>query len=190
MEYIDKEIGSLKLSNQAGVVCYLECYWKSGKNGDAKRIGKTDSILLGQSGTLNIYETELSDEGEIWVTAFANVSAGKDSNGKPLQWTKEQYKASLKGDPFPGLQNKTQLLNVTLNKSTLEKPIYNIKETGGVITFDYLKDLTTGIDSPITNVEADKDASIYTLDGRYLGTDASKLGKGVYVIGKKKVVIK
>ena len=121
---------------------------------------------------------------------ISDYTSGKDSNGKPLQWTKEQYKASLKGDPFPGLQNKTQLLNVTLNKSTLEKPIYNIKETGGVITFDYLKDFTTGIDSPITNVEADKDASIYTLDGRYLGTDASKLGKGVYVIGKKKVVIK
>ena len=68
--------------------------------------------------------------------------------------------------------------------------LYNIKETDSVITFDYLKDFTTGIDSPITNVEADKDASIYTLDGRYLGTDANKLGKGVYVIGKKKVVIK
>ena len=92
MEYIDKEIGSLKLSNQAGVVCYLECYWKSGKNGDAKRIGKTDSILLGQSGTLNINETELSDEGEIWVTAFANVSAGKDCNG--TTWFR--YKADSK----------------------------------------------------------------------------------------------
>lgn len=92
MEYIDKEIGSLKLNNQAGVVCYLECYWKSGKNGEAKRIGKTDSILLGQSGTLNINETGLSDEGEIWVTAFANVSAGRDCNGST--WLK--YKANSK----------------------------------------------------------------------------------------------
>ena len=112
------------------------------------------------------------------------------NHGDGKQWTDDQYKASLQGDPFPGATNKTELLSVELNNSTLKKPFYNIKETGGVITFDYLKDFTTGIDSPITNVEADKDACIYTLDGRYLGTDASKLGKGVYVIGKKKVVIK
>ena len=112
------------------------------------------------------------------------------NHGKGKKWTDDQYKESLQGDPFPGTANKTELLSVVLNNSTLKKPFYNIKETDGVITFDYLKDFTTGIDSPITNVEADKDASIYTLDGRYLGTDASKLGKGVYVIGKKKVVIK
>ena len=112
------------------------------------------------------------------------------NHGKGKKWTDDQYKESLKGDPFPGTANKTELLSVVLNNSTLKKPFYNIKETDSVITFDYLKDFTTGIDSPITNVEADKDASIYTLDGRYLGTDASKLGKGVYVIGKKKVVIK
>ena len=112
------------------------------------------------------------------------------NHGDGKQWTDDQYKASLQGDPFPGATNKTELLSVELNNSTLKKPFYNIKETDGVITFVYLKGFTTGIDSPITNVEADKDASIYTLDGRYLGTDASKLGKGVYVIGKKKVVIK
>lgn len=120
---------------------------------------------------------------------ISDYTSGTDSDDKPLQWTKDEYNASLKGDPYPGSANVTQLLSVKLNKSTLEKPIYNIKETNGVITFDYLKDFTTGIDSPITNVEAAKDANIYTLDGRYLGTDASKLGKGVYVIGKKKVVI-
>lgn len=81
MEYMDKEIGTLKLSNQAGVVCYLECYWKKGKNGKAERIGKTDSILLGQSGTLNIWETSIGDDDDIWVTAFANVAAGKDCSG-------------------------------------------------------------------------------------------------------------
>lgn len=112
------------------------------------------------------------------------------NHGDGKQWTDAEYKASLQADPFPGTANKIELLSVKLNKSILNKPFYNIKETDGVITFDYLKIFTTGIDSPITNVEADKDASIYTLDGRYLGTDASKLGKGVYVIGKKKVVIK
>lgn len=106
------------------------------------------------------------------------------------QRTEEEYNLSLKGDPFPGTTNKTELLSVELNNSTLEKPFYNIKETDGVITFDYLKDFATGIDSPVIQQNQEKDTRIFTLDGRYLGTDVSQLTKGVYIIGKKKVIIK
>ena len=117
------------------------------------------------------------------------LSGYLSGNGKT--YTSKEYQQSHSGDPFPGSKKVTQLTEAKLNNDVvLTNLLYNIKETDDVITFDYLKDFTTGIDSPITNVEADKDASIYTLDGRYLGTDASKLGKGVYVIGKKKVVIK
>ena len=112
------------------------------------------------------------------------------NHGDGKQWTDDQYKASLQGDPFPGTTNKTELLSVVLNKSTLEKPFYNIKEADGVITFDYIKDFTTGIDSPVIQQNQEKDTRIFTLDGRYLGTDASQLTKGVYIIGKKKVIIK
>lgn len=113
------------------------------------------------------------------------------NHGKGYQWTNDEYYASLQGDPFPGTQNVSKLLSVKLNNSTLEKPIYNIKESeDGVITFDYLKDFTTGIASPITDTTVGKNAPIYTLDGRYLGTDANQLTKGIYIIGKKKVVIK
>lgn len=84
----------------------------------------------------------------------------------------------------------TELLSVELNNSTLKKPFYNIKETDGVITFDYLKDFATGIDSPVIQQNQEKDTRIFTLDGRYLGTDVSQLTKGVYIIGKKKVIIK
>ena len=112
------------------------------------------------------------------------------NHGDGKQWTDEQYKASLQGDPFPGTTNKTELLSVTLNNSTLEKPFYNIKETDGVITFDYLKDYATGIDQTLADKEGEKNQSIFSLDGRYLGNDASKLTKGIYIIGKKKVVIK
>ena len=104
--------------------------------------------------------------------------------------SKAKYKASLKADPFPGANNVTELLSVELNNSTLEKPFYNIKEIDGVITFDYLKDYATGIDSPVIQQNEEKDTRIFTLDGRYLGTDASLLTKGVYIIGKKKVIIK
>ena len=113
------------------------------------------------------------------------------NHGDGKQWTDAEYKASLQADPFPGTTNKTELLSVELNNSTLKKPFYNIKETDdGVITFDYLKDFATGIDSPVIQQNEEKDTRIFTLDGRYLGTDASLLTKGVYIIGKKKVIIK
>lgn len=105
--------------------------------------------------------------------------------------SKAKYKASLKADPFPGANNVTELLSVKLNKSTLKKPFYNIKETDDrVITFDYLKDYATGIDQTLADKDTEKNPNIFSLDGRYLGNDASKLTKGIYIIGKKKVVIK
>lgn len=114
------------------------------------------------------------------------------TKGEGMQWTEKQYNASLAGDPYPGSQNVTKLLSITLNKSIMKKPFYNIAEDkeAGIITFDYLKDFSTGIASPIINVDDEKDAHIYTLDGRYLGTNVQHLNKGIYIIDKKKVVIK
>lgn len=111
------------------------------------------------------------------------------NHGDGKQWTDDQYKESLQGDPFPGATNKTELLSVVLNNSTLEKPIYNIKEENGVITFDYLDNISA-IQLPSVDETDMTTKQIFSLDGRYLGNDASKLTKGVYIIGKKKVVIK
>lgn len=37
-------------------------------------------------------------------------------------------------------------------------------------------------------MSAAKSAAIYTLDGRYVGTDLSVLGHGLYIVGGKKIV--
>lgn len=111
------------------------------------------------------------------------------NHGDGKQWTDAEYKSSLQGDPFPGKGNITQLLSVTLNNSTLEKSIYNIKEENGVITFDYLDNISA-IQLPSVDETDMTTKQIFSLDGRYLGNDASKLTKGIYIIGKKKVVIK
>lgn len=111
------------------------------------------------------------------------------NKGEGKKYTNDDYKASLKGDPFPGTTNRTELLSVVLNNSTLEKPIYNIKEENGVITFDYLDNIST-IQLPSVDETDMTTKQIFSLDGRYLGNDASKLTKGIYIIGKKKVVIK
>lgn len=140
---------------------------------------------------LNYRMNQTPGSPEVTILPADGIILSGYLSGKGKTYTSKEYQQSHSGDPFPGSKKVTQLTEAKLNNDVvLTNLLYNIKETDGVITFDYLKDFTTGIDSPITNVEADKDASIYTLDGRYLGTDASKLGKGVYVIGKKKVVIK
>ena len=182
--------------------------------------GENDEYLLIQNiqkggwwnGIANVYNTGMLiwriDYGTKDVNLFDNPNntLGKPNvmivpadgyvisdynHGDGKQWTDKQYKESLQADPFPGTTKRTELLSVTLNTSTLEKPIYNIKETDdGVITFDYLKDYATGIDQTLADKETEKNQSIFSLDGRYLGNDASKLTKGIYIIGKKKVVIK
>lgn len=111
------------------------------------------------------------------------------NHGDGKEWTDKQYKESLQADPFPGTTKRTELLSVKLNNSTLEKPIYNIKEENGVITFDYLDNISA-IQLPSVDETDMTTKQIFSLDGRYLGNDASKLTKGIYIIGKKKVVIK
>lgn len=111
------------------------------------------------------------------------------NHGDGKQWTDKQYKESLQADPFPGTTKRTELLSVTLNNSTLEKPIYNIKEENEVITFDYLDNISA-IQLPSVDETDMTTKQIFSLDGRYLGNDANKLTKGIYIIGKKKVVIK
>lgn len=73
-------INGLKLSNQSGTVCALECLYKKNKDDEPQRIGETGNITVGLSKTLNLDELTLADG--VWVTAFANVKAGRDERGK------------------------------------------------------------------------------------------------------------
>ena len=60
----------------------------------------------------------------------------------------------------------------------------------GIVTFDFLKDQTsTGIEQPESVTENNNEERIYTIDGRYVGTNLYALPKGVYIKGKKKVVV-
>lgn len=129
------------------------------------------------------------DKPKVMIVPADGYVISDYNHGDGKQWTDDQYKESLQGDPFPGATNKTELLSVVLNNSTLEKPIYNIKEENGVITFDYLDNISA-IQLPSVDETDMTTKQIFSLDGRYLGNDASKLTKGIYIIGKKKVVIK
>ena len=65
---------------------------------------------------------------------ISSYQAGTD---KP--YTKSQYLASHKGDPFPGTSDVHNLFSIPMigAGTTLEKPILNIQENGNIISFYY-----------------------------------------------------
>lgn len=120
------------------------------------------------------------------ITAY-DVKTSGNPNG---HYTSNEFLDSHAGDPFPGTSGVTSLTNVTLNKSTLQKPILNINEdvSTGVITFNFLNNTPSGIDN--TTIEKFDNNRFYTLDGRFVGFDSSVLPKGIYIRGNKKFVKK
>lgn len=85
------------------------------------------------------------------------------------------------------------------NSYALGIPITQIKRSKGSVSFlvcggddknvidNTFKGVVDGING-VTVVKKTVDNRIYSIDGRYLGTDASTLGKGIYVVGGKKIV--
>ena len=110
---------------------------------------------------------------------------------------KKQYDEQLAGDLYPGKNNINRLTDAQnmvnyapWTGGMLNKPIYNIALKNGIVTFDFLKDQTsTGIELPESATDSSNEEKIYTIDGRYVGTNLNALPKGVYIKGKKKVVV-
>lgn len=85
------------------------------------------------------------------------------------------------------------------NSYALGIPITQIKRSKGSVSFlvcggddknvidNTFNGVVDGING-VTVVKKTVDNRIYSIDGRYLGTDTSALGKGIYVVGGKKVV--
>lgn len=77
--------------------------------------------------------------------------------------------------------------------STMGKPITNITQNeDGSIDFDFMGCSNDNIISGIHFVENDEAPSfgqgVYSLDGRYMGTSANSLDKGIYIVNGKKIV--
>ena len=105
-----------------------------------------------------------------------------------------EYIESQAGDPFPGSQNVDSLLQFTLNDGVvINKPLYKItEETSGDVTFYYLKKPSSNVSTGINGVSVlpqNPDNRIFTIDGRFAGTDASILPRGIYIINHKKIVV-
>ena len=114
------------------------------------------------------------------------------------------YGNSLKGDLFPGTgnlqgQNVTELsdtnkqpnfcwYNATkTEKLNTNKAIKNIKYDNGVLTFDYVNDVASGI-LPVWGDKQATDGRVYSINGAYLGDDITKLPHGIYIVNGQKIV--
>lgn len=114
------------------------------------------------------------------------------------------YGKSLYGDLFPGTGNKVDP-NVTelsdnhkqpnfcwyntdkTEKLKTNKALRNIKYENGVLSFDYVNDVESGI-LPIWGNTQATDGKVYSINGIYLGDDISKMPQGIYIVNEHKVV--
>ena len=116
------------------------------------------------------------------------VYDSEPSDTKPYSIT--EYINSHYGDPYPGTSNVTEIEKFQMNECVIEKPIYNITENleEGTISFEYLNKIINGIDNISDLHSQDAKQTVYSIDGRNLGTDFSKLAKCIYIVGGKKIL--
>lgn len=172
-----------------------------------------DEGLYGSNGLLITHVNYVPSR---WANNSVNSSAEKiqcctvvNADG-----SRENTQYSLQGDLYPyevkgvtmndeftdDSEPAAKLYNKNSDgSSVLGIPITQIKRSKGSISFlvcggddknvidNTFNGVVDGING-VTVVKKTVDNRIYSIDGRYLGTDASALGKGIYVVGGKKIV--
>lgn len=172
-----------------------------------------DKGLYGSNGLLITHVNYVPSR---WANNSVNSSAEKiqcctvvNADG-----SRENTQYSLQGDLYPyevkGVtmndeftdesEPAAKLYNKNSDNSyALGIPITKIKRSKGSVSFlvcggepsnvidNTFNGVVDGING-VTVVKKTVDNRIYSIDGRYLGTDASALGKGIYVVGGKKIV--
>lgn len=172
-----------------------------------------DKGLYGSNGLLIVHVNYVPSR---WANNSVNASNQKiqcctvvNADG-----SRENTQYSLQGDLYPyeakGMTMNDEFTDEsepaaklytknTDNSYALGIPITNIKRSKGSVSFlvcggddkNVIDNTFNGVVDGINGVTVAKkttDNRIYSIDGRYLGTDASALGKGIYVVGGKKVV--
>lgn len=172
-----------------------------------------DKGLYGSNGLLIVHVNYVPSR---WANNSVNSSAEKiqcctvvnaDGSRENTQYSLQGdlYPYEVKGvtmnDEFTGESEPAAKLYTknSDNSYALGIPITNIKRSKGSVSFlvcggddkNVIDNTFNGVVDGINGVTVVKKATdnrIYSIDGRYLGTDASALGKGIYVVGGKKVV--
>ncbi|WP_288151499.1 M6 family metalloprotease domain-containing protein [uncultured Prevotella sp.] len=122
----------------------------------------------------------------VCIPADGKLGAIADYSGDS---TPDNYYADMAGDTYPGTSNVSSIASFTMyNGDALDRPILNIEEDVTLVSFDYLgKKIPSAINSVMVN---DKTTDrIFNLNGMLMGTDKTRLPKGIYIINGKKVVL-
>lgn len=121
-----------------------------------------------------------------------------------IKANENDYGNSLYGDLFPGTgnlqgQNVTELSDTNkqpnfcwynaakTEKLNTNKAIKNVKYDNGVLTFDYVNDVASGI-LPVWGDKQATDGRVYSINGAYLGDNITKLPHGIYIVNGQKIV--
>lgn len=172
-----------------------------------------DKGLYGSNGLLIVHVNYVpsrwannsvnSSAEKIQCCTVVNADGSRDNTQYSLQG--DLYPYEVKGvtmndeftddsEPAAKLYNKN-----TDDSNVLGIPITQIKRSKGSVSFlvcggddnNVIDNTFNGVVDGINGVTVANKAAdnrIYSIDGRYLGTDASALGKGIYVVGGKKIV--
>ena len=141
-----------------------------------------------KSGKVNIFDYPNNLKGKprvIPIPADGKILAAANAGGKL-----NVYTAQLNGDPYP-YNGINKIDNFKMYDGTILKwSIYDIVENDAerYVSFKFKNNETNGIQSPSIIERSTSDNHIYTLDGRYVGTDASILPHGIYIQNNKKFV--
>lgn len=72
-------------------------------------------------------------------------------------------------------------------KLKTNKALRNIKYENGVVSFDYVNDVASGI-LPVWDNQQATDGKVYSINGTFLGYDLSTLPHGIYIMNGQKIV--
>ena len=140
------------------------------------------------SGKVNVFDYPNNVKGKprvIPIPADGKILAAANAGG-----SLNTYVQQLNGDPYP-YNGINKIDNFTMYDGTILKwSIYDIVENDAerYVSFKFKNNETTGIQAPSIIERSTPDNRIYTLDGRYVGTDASILPHGIYIQNNKKFV--
>lgn len=170
-----------------------------------------DEGLYGSNGLLITHVNYVPSR---WANNSVNSSAEKIQCCTVVNADGSHTQYSLQGDLYPyevkGVTMNDEFTDESEpaaklytknsdNSYALGIPITQIKRSKGSVSFlvcggddkNVIDNTFNGVVDGINGVTVAKKATdnrIYSIDGRYLGTDASALGKGIYVVGGKKIV--
>ena len=136
---------------------------------------------------VNIFDFPNNVKGKprvIVVPADGEVLSAMNSGGDF-----NKYITNLTNDLYP-LGSKNSIDGFKMyDESTLKCKIINITQNDAnkTVSFKFIADVTGIQSAPITNLTI-SDNRIYTLDGRYVGTDRNALPHGIYIQNRRKFI--